>query len=164
MTDFRVKRIFMSFVIAILVFVGLVFLMDATFLRDKLKKDSWFYAFFYDKWYGLVSFGVIAVSLGFFTPVNIVYSDGLKVGTLTKVTKKGVIFKTYEGQMNLGGMVSDGDGGMVANVFNFSITDEKIFNKLKESQGKRVKLKYLQYLKVPINVGSTSYIIQEVQE
>jgi hypothetical protein len=32
------------------------------------------------------------------------YSDGTRVGTLTKLSRKGYIFKTHEGQLMTGGM------------------------------------------------------------
>ena len=92
-----------------------------------------------------------------FASIPYTYSDGVKTGSITKFTKKGLIFKTWEGQLNLGGMTSDGDGGMVANVWNFSVIDEKLAEQLQSSQG-RVSLKYDQHILVPIHEGSTSYI------
>jgi len=115
-----------------------------------------------DKYFNAVFVIVFIVSfaLSKFIAIDYVYSDGVKSGTLTKITKKGLIFKTYEGQLNLGGMVSNGDGGMVANVFNFSIKDEKLFKELQANQNSRVALKYNQYLNVPITVGSSNYIVE----
>ncbi len=48
------------------------------------------------------------------------YSNGVRVGMINKFSKKGVAFKTYEGQMALEGIVSGGTS-MGANVWNFSL-------------------------------------------
>lgn len=98
-----------------------------------------------------------------FTAPSYVYSDGVKTGTLIKVTKKGFIFKTYEGQINLGGMVSNGDGGMVANIWSFSIKDEETFRKLQKYQDRRIRIYYEQFLWLPVQVGSTDYLVKDIK-
>ena len=100
---------------------------------------------------------IVFLSVLSFASIPYTYSDGVKTGSITKFTKRGLIFKTWEGQLNLGGMTSDGDGGMVANVWNFSVTDDKLAEQLQSAQG-RVSLKYDQHILVPIHEGSTSYI------
>lgn len=49
------------------------------------------------------------------------YSDGERVGPIVKFSKKGLLIKSREGQMNLGGMTSDGQGHMVANTWEFTV-------------------------------------------
>jgi hypothetical protein len=63
------------------------------------------------------------------------YSDGERVGTIQKFSRKGLIAKTWEGEMLLGGLKrktvsgTDSNGGstsstsMVANVFEFTVED-----------------------------------------
>lgn len=48
------------------------------------------------------------------------YSQGSRTGTVIKFSKKGLMFKTWEGSMNLGGLRTT-DDGVVANTFEFSI-------------------------------------------
>lgn len=152
-------------ILALLISFGL-FYIGAVISDRYSKRGSLFERFMriiVDNLGGAMVVSTVILTLAFsFVPVYYTYSDGTKTGTLTKITQKGFIFKTYEGQLNLGGMVSDGDGGMVANVFNFSIKDKHIFEQLSQSQDKRVKLKYNQYLNVPIPVGDSNYIITNV--
>lgn len=152
-------------ILALLLSVGLFYI--GAVISDRYSKHGSLFDRFMrvvvDNFGGaLVVSTVILTTAMSFIPMYFIYSDGTKTGILTKITQKGLIFKTYEGQLNLGGMVSNGDGGMVANVFNFSIKDEAIFKQLSQSQDKRVKLKYNQYLNVPIPVGDSNYIITEV--
>lgn len=53
---------------------------------------------------GLISTGVILVGLlGYFSfTYYSSYSTGTRAGVVMKISKKGYIFKTYEGQLNLG--------------------------------------------------------------
>lgn len=53
---------------------------------------------------GLISLSVILVIvLGYFsTTYYASYSSGVRAGTIMKISKKGYVFKTYEGQLNLG--------------------------------------------------------------
>ncbi len=61
-------------------------------------------------------------------------SDGTRSGKLVRITKKGVVFKTYEGTLDLG----SGD----KLTWSFSIHDEAIGQQLTAQAGKNVKLEY----------------------
>ena len=61
-------------------------------------------------------------------------SDGTRSGKLVRITKKGVIFKTYEGTLDLG----SGD----RLTWNFSIHDEALGEQLSAQAGKNVKMQY----------------------
>lgn len=61
------------------------------------------------------------------------YSDGERVGTITKFSKKGWFCKTWEGEMYLGGLkkktTSNGEStttSMVANTWDFTVEDERL--------------------------------------
>ena len=51
---------------------------------------------------------------------NIEYSRGEMTGMINKVSEKGLLWKTYEGQLALEGIVSR-DNSVGANVWNFSL-------------------------------------------
>ncbi len=90
------------------------------------------------------------------------YSEGTRSGILTKVSKKGFVFKTYEGEMNVGGF-SQGDGTiMPATMFKFSIPDKKIYDELESTQGNKVVLHYKQVYKNFFWQGETDYFIHQV--
>ena len=90
------------------------------------------------------------------------YSEGTRTGILMKVSKKGFIVKTYEGEMNIGG-ISDGQGTiMPASIFRFSVTDRKVYDELEKYQGSRVTVRYRQVIHNFFWQGDTDYFIQAV--
>jgi hypothetical protein len=93
---------------------------------------------------------------------GLTYSEGTRSGILTKVSRKGYVFKTYEGEMNIGGF-SQGDGTiMPATMFKFSIMDKKIYDELEAAQGNKVVLHYKQVYKNFFWQGDTDYFIHEI--
>lgn len=75
---------------------------------------------------------------------NFVYSEGTRVGIIYKFSKKGTVFKTYEGTMMLPG-IGNKTKSLSTNTFNFSVTDEELAKKLMKSQGMEVELHYSYY-------------------
>lgn len=91
------------------------------------------------------------------------YSEGTRSGILTKVSKKGYIFKTYEGELNIGG-INQGDGTIMPNtVFRFSVYNEKTYHKLDSLQGRKVVVSYNQVIKNFFWQGETDYFIHDVR-
>ena len=75
-----------------------------------------------------------------------VYSEGTRVGILYKFSKKGAVYKTYEGEMMLPGIRSKNSQGAInSNIFRFSVTDEELAKTLMNSQGMELELHYLNY-------------------
>ena len=62
------------------------------------------------------------------------YSSGARSGKLVKLSKKGIIYPTYEGILDLG----SGD----KLTWEFSIHDKKIGEQLSKHSGKNIKLNY----------------------
>lgn len=58
-------------------------------------------------WLLFISIAIATLIFTFVIYVN--FSEGKRAGELIKMSRKGVIFKTYEGQLNTGGF-SEGDG------------------------------------------------------
>lgn len=86
------------------------------------------------------------------------YSEGYRSGELMKFSRKGVLVKTWEGQ------ISQGLSG--TNVFSFSVEDkeEDIIEKMKEYQGHYIKVTYMERYATFFWLGDTKYFITEVQE
>jgi len=77
---------------------------------------------------------------------SFVYSEGTRVGIIYKFSKKGTIFKTYEGEMMLPGIRNKGESkSLSTNTFNFSVTNEELAKKLMKSQGMEIELHYVYY-------------------
>lgn len=88
------------------------------------------------------------------------YSEGERTGELIKVSKKGVFFKSFEGQLVLNQFAIGKEG---SNLFQFSTLDDKVGEDLSKLIGKKVVVKYHQYLIGPIQ-QSTDITITEVME
>ena len=92
------------------------------------------------------------------------YSEGTRAGQLIKITKKGFVFKTNEGELNMGGLrVGSANDGLEGNLWQFSVLDENVLNLLEASEGKRVKLSYKERFKSMPWQGDTNYFIVAVE-
>lgn len=103
--------------------------------------------------------GLFLLYLGYFAFVYFVpYSEGTRTGELIKFSKKGVLYKTWEGE------ISQGISG--AQIFKFSVLDEndEVIEKLRENEGNYVKLTYVERYATFLFWGDTKYFIQHVEE
>lgn len=92
------------------------------------------------------------------------YSEGTRAGQLIKFSEKGVVFKTYEGELNMGGLrTGDAKDGLEGNLWQFSVLDEEVVKNLENAQGKRVKLTYKERYKAMAWQGDTNYFIVKIE-
>jgi len=107
---------------------------------------------------------IIVPLVGLFGGAFSNYSDGDRTGVVYKISHKGFIFKSWEGEMNLGGMATDGNGQVVPNSFKFSVKDDAVVKQIQAAStaGKRVTLHYHQYGIKPITIDS-DYVVDEVK-
>lgn len=95
------------------------------------------------------------------------YSDQ-KSGHITSLSHQGMFADTYGGVLDMGGLRkeldSEGNGTIVPNTINFSVSDPAVFEilKKKEEAGEYVTLVYTKWLVHPFPAGS-NYIIKEVK-
>ena len=84
------------------------------------------------------------------------YSDGWRAGKLVKFSHKGILIKTWEGQLSTG-IGQD-------HLWNFSVEPkEKLaIEKMVDYQGKGVKIRYIErFWKIPW-LGDTKYFAKEI--
>ncbi len=105
-------------------------------------------------WLLLIVF--LLVVAGYFAYSQLTYSDGRKSGQLVKIARRGVVFKTFEGTLNL-----SPNGMMTA--WEFSAQDNDIAKKLQTLDGKMVIVHYKQRYQVFFWEGDTEYIVDDVQ-
>ena len=92
------------------------------------------------------------------------FSDGYRSGKIMKVSERGIIFKTWEGQMDLQtfGAVKD-KSNMVTETFKFSIVEDDVLIKELEAAalaGERVNLHYYErYMIVPWRGDTKVFVI-----
>ena len=70
------------------------------------------------------------------------YSDGARSGMLQKLSHKGNLFKTYEGELVLSSVASTANVALASEKFFFSVANDSIAKKMMEYEGKRVKVQY----------------------
>ena len=96
------------------------------------------------------------------------YSEGNRAGIIMKVSKKGTIFKTWEGQMNLETFGAVKTDNIVSETFSFSIEkgNQELIDALNAAalSGDRVNLKYIErYIKVSWR-GESKYFAVDVEQ
>jgi hypothetical protein len=94
--------------------------------------------------------------------VNPHYSDGVRAGTVTKLSNKGLIWKSWEGELLVGGMRESSDGkSMVPNIMEFNVSDPSIIEKLQSAidSGQKVVLTYNQWFISPIWIENDHVIV-----
>ncbi|HJT72786.1 MAG TPA: hypothetical protein VJ720_02185, partial [Chitinophaga sp.] len=108
--------------------------------------------------------GIVIVLLAgfFFYRFYFVFGRGVKAGELNIFVEKGYVFKTYEGRLIQTGYRSKQPGALQSNEFQFSVTDEKVAQKLMNSSGKFVQLHYKEYLGAIPWRGFSNFIVDSV--
>ncbi|WP_112086331.1 6-phosphogluconate dehydrogenase [Flavobacterium lacus] len=86
------------------------------------------------------------------------YSEGVRSGELIKFSKKGVTFKTWEGEM------SQGISG--AQIFQFTVPakEKEVISTMENLQGRYVKLTYIERYRTFVWWGDTRYFVTAVEE
>ncbi|MEJ1239153.1 hypothetical protein WBG78_13540 [Chryseolinea sp. T2] len=96
-----------------------------------------------------------------------VYEDGVMAGKILRVSEKGMMFKTYEGKINLETFGALREASPIAESFDFSIekSDEALIAELKKVSltGERVNLYFVKrYMTFPWR-GDTKYFATKVE-
>lgn len=95
------------------------------------------------------------------------YSTGYRAGNVMKLSKKGVVFKTWEGELNVGGFSDGGgDGDMATTVWSFSVSDDAVVKEIENAvdKGSKVKLQYVEkYFQLDF-CGDTKYFVTGVEQ
>jgi len=102
----------------------------------------------------IIALLAIYYSVIYFVP----YSEGYRSGELIKFSNKGILIKTWEGE------ISQGISG--AQIFSFSVLDkdEKVIENLKAFQGEYVKLTYIERFGTFFWLGDTKYFVTNVEK
>ncbi len=91
--------------------------------------------------------------------LHLSYSSGERVGYVQKISNKGWVCKTWEGELAMVSMP-----GTAPQIFNFTVRDDAVAHKLIDAAGKRVSITYEQHRGVPSSCfGETEYYISDVR-
>ncbi|MFZ4465375.1 MAG: hypothetical protein ACOYN5_16125 [Bacteroidales bacterium] len=110
---------------------------------------------------------VIVVGLVFSFLYFGVYESGVMAGKVLRITEKGVVFKTFEGKLNLETFGALKGASPIAESFDFSVekSNTEVIDALQKValSGERVNLHFKKrYIKVPWR-GETKYFATEVE-
>jgi hypothetical protein len=106
----------------------------------------------------LVAAGLAA--LYFFVAVNWSYSSGERAGWVQKLSKKGWLCKTWEGELALVSLP-----GSAVEKFYFTIHDDEVAQRITRLVGKRVSLHYEEKVGLPTTCfGETRHFVTDVTE
>jgi hypothetical protein len=86
------------------------------------------------------------------------YADGERTGYLQKLSRKGWICKTYEGELAMTTVP-----GTAPIIWEFSVWDEAVAKKMTSLLGKRIVVHYREYRNIPTDCfGATDYFVDGV--
>ncbi len=103
----------------------------------------------------LVVLGTGGSALYTYATLHMSYSEGERVGFVQKISKKGWVCKTDEGEL---AMVSV--AGQVAQIFPFTVRDDVVMGQIEALAGHKVALRYEEHRGVPSSCfGDTQYFV-----
>lgn len=104
-----------------------------------------------------ISLGLfLLIIIGYFGYSQLSYSDGYRSGQLVKISRRGVIFKTHEGTLNL-------SPSGIMTPWEFSVKNAEVAGQIQQLEGKLVQVHYVQRYQVFFWQGETEYIVDGVE-
>jgi len=104
----------------------------------------------------------VLVLTGLYLYFNYTYSEGSRAGMLVKFSNKGYVFKTYEGELNLGGINPLPGNTIANNIWKFSVKDDSIGELLKSKEGQMLRLHYKEKVRNMPWQGDTKFFVDGV--
>ncbi|SDX11608.1 hypothetical protein SAMN05444410_10985 [Hydrobacter penzbergensis] len=102
---------------------------------------------------------LVLICFGYFR-YYYVFATGTKAGQLNTFQYKGILFKTYEGNIIQSGFRAN----IQSNEFDFSVTNQHVADILLRSSGRDVELHYKRYFGSLPWRGMQTYIVDSVYE
>jgi hypothetical protein len=107
----------------------------------------------------IVIIGVISIYWKYFYT----YSEGYRAGLLQKFSNKGIIFKTYEGEMILSSVSSTKDVAIASEKFQFSVINKSLARQFDTLQGETVIVHYKQKNGSAFWRGDSPYLVDSIK-
>jgi hypothetical protein len=112
----------------------------------------------------IVAVGLLALAVGatldVLVTLNFTYSKGERVGFVQKLSKRGWVCKTNEGELAMVNMA-----GQQATIFVFTVPDDKVAGEIESYAGHRVALEYAEHRGIPSSCfGETPYFVVGVKK
>ncbi len=108
----------------------------------------------------LVVFGMLGSALYVFATLNYTYSSGDRVGFVEKLSTKGWVCKTNEGELAMVNLP-----GQPAVRFSFTVRDDKVVKEIEALHGHKIALTYEEHRGIPSSCfGDTTYFVTGVRK
>jgi hypothetical protein len=109
--------------------------------------------------FGLLLLPVIVFALWTWWAVEWSYSEGDRSGWMQKISRKGWICKTWEGELAVAV-----PGAMRTEIFHFTVRDDSLAEAINATAGKQVALHYEEHRGLPTSCfGDTRYFVTRVR-
>jgi hypothetical protein len=106
----------------------------------------------------IVLIPIVVVALWSWVSLGYVYASGERAGYVQKISKKGWLCKTWEGELAMANLP-----GTMPQIFAFTVRDDSIADLLEQTIGKQVSVTYEQHRGLPTSCfGETEYFISRV--
>jgi hypothetical protein len=107
----------------------------------------------------LITVSVLLIWLYLFAALHFSYSEGERAGFVQKLSKKGWLCKTWEGEMAMVSLP-----GAVPEKFYFTVQDDKIAERINTQVGTRLALVYAQHKGLLSSCfGETEYFVTDIK-
>jgi hypothetical protein len=108
---------------------------------------------------GLLVVAALGVAGFTWATLHLSYSDGERAGYVQKLSRKGWLCKTWEGEMAMVTMP-----GTVSEKFIFTVPDPAVASRINANVGKRMALHYEQHKWIPSSCfGDTEYFVNDLR-
>ncbi len=91
------------------------------------------------------------------------YSDGFRTGLLQKLSHKGNLMKTYEGELVLSSITSSSNVALASEKFFFSVANDSLAKAMMNYEGRNVRLHYEQKKGTLPWRGESEYIVDRIE-
>jgi len=113
------------------------------------------------KW--VLSLIVIIACIFIYVKYFYTYSEGYRAGLLQKFSSRGILFKTYEGEMILSSVSSNKDVALASEKFLFTLTNKNLIRQFDTLQGDMVIVHYKQKNGNVFWRGDSQYLVDSVK-
>ena len=104
--------------------------------------------------------GLLVLVFGVWTlfTLNYTYSSGERAGYIQKISLKGWVCKTWEGELAMANLP-----GAMPQIFTFTVRDDAVAHQIEQLAGQRVSLTYEQHPGIPTSCfGETEHFVVRV--
>jgi hypothetical protein len=114
-------------------------------------------------WRWFLTLLLVFLALFIYLKYFFTYSEGYRAGLLQKFSHKGIIVKTYEGEMVLSSVSSSRDVALASEKFLFTVTNKNLIRQFDTLQGENIIIHYRQKKGAIFFRGDSPYLVDSIK-